>query len=70
MPSWPHLNTLRVLNLQDDPTCNYKITHANEEIKANETINHQHLQLITSEDRRESDKDERSKVISKQIKLN
>jgi 4-amino-4-deoxy-L-arabinose transferase-like glycosyltransferase len=49
------------LPLEDNQTCEFKLTHSSEEARAFAILNHQRLTLIW-EDRRESDKDERLRL--------
>ena len=49
------------LPLEDNQTCDFKLTHSSAEAKAATLLNHQLLTLIW-EDRRESDKDERLRL--------
>ena len=49
------------LPLEDNPECDFMLTHSSEEAKASAILNQQRISLIW-EDRRDSDKDERLKL--------
>lgn len=49
------------LPLQDDESCDYMLTHNQEEAKSSARLNHQRLKMIW-EDRRDSDRDERLRL--------
>jgi 4-amino-4-deoxy-L-arabinose transferase-like glycosyltransferase len=49
------------VNLRDDESCNYTLTHTSEEARASEILNRNKLELVW-EDRRDSDRDERLRL--------